>query len=118
MAFIDGTVGFGDPLVLVTLTLGALALVAFVLVEGRVGEPMMPLSLYRSRNFSGANLLTLFLYAGLGGALYFLPFNLIQAHGYSATAAGAPSCRSYSSPSSSRGGPAGSSPISGRSCRS
>ncbi|MCA1849963.1 MAG: MFS transporter, partial [Acidobacteria bacterium] len=80
--------GFGDPLVLVTLTLGALALVAFVLVEGRVGEPMMPLSLFRSRNFSGANLLTLFLYAGLGGALYFLPFNLIQVHGYSATAAG------------------------------
>jgi hypothetical protein len=49
---------------------------------------MMPLNLFRSRNFSGANLLTLFLYAGLGGALYFLPFNLIQVHGYSATAAG------------------------------
>ena len=80
--------GFGDPLVLVSLALGALALAAFVLVEGRVGEPMMPLRLFRSRNFSGANLLTLFLYAGLGGALYFLPFNLIQVHGYSATAAG------------------------------
>jgi hypothetical protein len=62
--------------------------VAFVLVEGRVGEPMMPLSLFRSRNFSWANVLTLFLYAGIGGALYFLPFNLIQVHGYSATAAG------------------------------
>ena len=48
----------------------------------------MPLGLFRSRNFSGANLLTLLLYAGLGGALYFLPFNLIQVHGYSATAAG------------------------------
>jgi EmrB/QacA subfamily drug resistance transporter len=80
--------GFGDPLVLVSLALGALALAAFVLVEGRVGEPMMPLRLFRSRNFSGANLLTLFLYAGLAGALYFLPFNLIQVHGYSATAAG------------------------------
>src|SRR5918999_2680029 len=80
--------GFGDPLVLVTLALGALALATFVLVESRVREPMMPLSLFRSRNFSGANLLTLFLYAGLGGALYFLPFNLIQVHGYSATAAG------------------------------
>lgn len=49
----------------------------------------MPLSLFKSRNFSGANLLTLLLYAGLGGSLYFLPFNLIQVHGYSATAAGA-----------------------------
>jgi EmrB/QacA subfamily drug resistance transporter len=80
--------GFGDPLVLASLALGVIALAAFVLVESRADEPMMPLSLFRSRNFSGANLLTLFLYAGLGGALYFLPFNLIQVHGYSATAAG------------------------------
>jgi MFS family permease len=63
-------------------------LVVFVLVEQRSTEPMMPLSLFKSRNFSGANLLTLFLYAGLGGSLYFLPFVLIQVHGYSATAAG------------------------------
>jgi hypothetical protein len=49
---------------------------------------MLPLTLFRSRNFAGANLLTLLLYAGLGGALYFLPFALIQVHGYSATAAG------------------------------
>ena len=80
--------GFGDSLVLTSLALGALALAAFVLVEKRVDEPMMPLDLLRSRNFSGANLLTLLLYAGLGGALYFLPFNLIQVHGYSAIAAG------------------------------
>ncbi len=80
--------GFGDPLVVIALVLGVAALAAFVLVERRVHEPMMPLSLFRSRNFSGANLLTLLLYAGLGGALYFLPFNLIQVHGYSATAAG------------------------------
>ena len=50
---------------------------------------MMPLNLFRSRTFSGANLLTLWLYAALGGALYFLPFNLIQIQGYSATEAGA-----------------------------
>ena len=73
---------------LVSLTLGAAALLAFVFVERRSDEPMMPLTLFRSRNFSGANLLTLLLYAGLGGALYFFPFNLIQVHGYSATAAG------------------------------
>jgi len=81
--------GFGDLLVIGSLLLGIAALVAFVFVELRSHEPMMPLSLFRSRNFSGANLLTLLLYAGLGGALYFFPFKLIQVHGYSATAAGA-----------------------------
>ena len=80
--------GLGDPLVLGALALGVAALVAFVFVEKRSREPMMPLSLFKSRNFSGANLLTLLLYAGLGGSLYFLPFLLIQVHGYSATAAG------------------------------
>jgi len=80
--------GFDDPLVLGTLVLGVAALVAFVLVERRSPEPMMPLSLFKSRNFSGANLLTLLLYAGLGGSLYFFPFVLIQVHDYSATAAG------------------------------
>jgi len=50
---------------------------------------MLPLSLFRSDNFSGANLLTFLLYAALGGALFFLPLNLIQVQHYSATAAGA-----------------------------
>ena len=80
--------GFTDLVVMFSLGLGVAALVGFVVRERRTEEPMMPLSLFRSRNFSGANLLTLLLYAGLGGALYFLPFLLIQVHGYSATAAG------------------------------
>ena len=50
---------------------------------------MLPLALFRNRNFAGANLLTLWLYAALGGGLFFLPLNLIQVQGYSATAAGA-----------------------------
>ena len=88
-ALIESNVsGFDDTKVLASLILGALALVAFVFVERRSREPMMPLGLFKSRNFSGANLLTLLLYAGLGGSLYFLPFVLIQVHGYSATAAG------------------------------
>ena len=49
----------------------------------------MPLQLFRSRAFAGANAMTLLLYAALSGALYFLPFNLIQVQGYSATEAGA-----------------------------
>jgi EmrB/QacA subfamily drug resistance transporter len=80
--------GFTDPLVFVPLLLGVAALAGFVLAERRVREPMMPLNLFRSRNFTGANLLTLLLYMGLGGALYFFPFVLQQVHGYSATAAG------------------------------
>jgi MFS family permease len=50
---------------------------------------MMPLELFRSRTFTGVNLLTLLLYAALGGAFFFFPFDLIQVHGYSATMAGA-----------------------------
>jgi EmrB/QacA subfamily drug resistance transporter len=80
--------GFGDLRTIAALVLGAVALVAFVVWERRAEEPMMPLSMFQSRNFSGANVLTLLLYAGLGGALYYLPFLLIQVHGYSATAAG------------------------------
>jgi len=81
--------GLGDPLVAGSLVTGVAALVAFVLVEGRVREPMVPLSLFRVRNFAGANVFTLLLYFALSGTLFFLPFNLIQAQGYSATAAGA-----------------------------
>ncbi len=81
--------GFGDPLVLTAFGLGIVALVSFVIVEKRLASPMVPLELFSSRTFSGANLLTLFLYTAFGGALFFLPFNLIQVQGYSATAAGA-----------------------------
>jgi EmrB/QacA subfamily drug resistance transporter len=82
-------VGLGDPLVAGALIVGVGALAAFVVVEGRVREPMVPLSLFRVRNFAGANVFTLLLYFALAGTLFFLPFNLIQIQGYSATAAGA-----------------------------
>lgn len=81
--------GWGDPRVLGALILGVIALAAFLYVESRAPAPMMPLSLFRSRTFAGANLLTLWLYAALGGSLFFLPFLLIQVHRYSALAAGA-----------------------------
>ena len=81
--------GWDDPLVIGTLGIGAAALAAFIVVEARGANPMMPLGLFRSRTFLGANVLTLLLYAALGGALFFFPFNLIQVQGYSSTAAGA-----------------------------
>jgi EmrB/QacA subfamily drug resistance transporter len=68
---------------------GAIALAAFVFVEKRSPSPMVSPGLLRSRNFLGANLLTLFLYAALSGLLFFLPLYLIQIQKYSATAAGA-----------------------------
>jgi EmrB/QacA subfamily drug resistance transporter len=69
--------------------LGVVLLGVFIAVEARSAAPMMPLSLFRSRVFSGVNLLTLLLYAALGGAFFFLPFDLVQVHGYSVTQAGA-----------------------------
>ena len=84
-----GRLGLGHFTALSTIVLGAIALLAFVWVEAHSRAPMMPLSLFRSATFSGANLLTLLLYGGLSGALFFLPFNLIQVQDYSATAAGA-----------------------------
>ncbi len=67
----------------------AIAFVAFVLVEQRVEEPIVPLSLFRSRTFTGANVLTLFLYGALSAATFLLPFNLIQVQHYSPAKAGA-----------------------------
>jgi len=62
---------------------------AFIRRERHFESPMLPLALFRSRPFSGANLMTLLLYFALSGVLYFLPFNLIQVQGYSAIQAGA-----------------------------
>jgi EmrB/QacA subfamily drug resistance transporter len=78
-----------DPRVVGALIVGVAALGAFLVVEGRSREPMVPLSLFRSRNFTGANAFTLLLYFALVGTMFFLPFNLIWVQGYSATAAGA-----------------------------
>ena len=84
-----GALGLGHPRVLIALAIGAASLGGFIVAEARVASPMMPLSLFRSRTFAGANVLTFLLYAALGGTLFFLPFNLIQVQGYTATAAGA-----------------------------
>jgi EmrB/QacA subfamily drug resistance transporter len=80
--------GFGNWQVYGTLLIGALGVLGFLLVEARRMNPMMPLLLFKSRTFSGANLLTLFLYAGLSVGFFFLALNLIQVQGYSKTQAG------------------------------
>ncbi|MCU1392346.1 MAG: transporter [Ilumatobacteraceae bacterium] len=68
---------------------GALVLIAFVVVEGRRRHPMLPLSIFRSRQFSAANLVTLFVYAGLAAVLFMIGLVLQQALGYSPLEAGA-----------------------------
>jgi EmrB/QacA subfamily drug resistance transporter len=65
------------------------ALLCFLIVESRSSAPLISLHLFRSREFSGANLLTFLLYAPLGGILFFFPLDLIQVQHYSATQAGA-----------------------------
>ena len=80
--------GLGEPVVIGAVIGGAVLLVGFVVVEARLKHPMMPPALFRSKVFSGINALTLLLYFALGGAMFFLPFDLIRVHGWSATAAG------------------------------
>jgi len=83
------SLGWSDPLVFGSLSVGIAGLVVFVFVEATVASPMVPLALFRSRSFSGANLLTLFLYAAVGIFFFLFPLNLIQVQRYSATATGA-----------------------------
>ena len=85
----SNNLGLGSGLVLLSLGIGVASLIAFLLVEARSKSPMLPLNLFRSRTFSGANVLTFLLYAALGASLFFLPFNLIRVQGYSPTEAGA-----------------------------
>ncbi len=85
----SAALGFADPLVFGSLLLGIVSLTAFILVENRVEAPMMPLKLFRSRTFSGANLVTFLMYAPFGGTLFFLPFVMIQIYDYTAIEAGA-----------------------------
>ena len=81
--------GWSNPLAWATTAIGALAITLFLWREATTDAPLVPLRLFRSMNFSGANLLTLLLYAALGALLFFLPYNLIQVQGYTPTQAGA-----------------------------
>jgi EmrB/QacA subfamily drug resistance transporter len=83
------SLGWGDPLVFASMVVGFACLTGFALVESKTSSSMVPLKLFHSRSFSGANLLTLFLYAAIGIFFFLFPMNLIQVQGYSTTAAGA-----------------------------
>jgi EmrB/QacA subfamily drug resistance transporter len=82
------THGWSDPLVLAPLVAGALCFAAFIWREAIAKAPMLPLSLFRVRNFAVANAATLMTYAGLIGTSFFLTLYLQQVGGYSPLAAG------------------------------
>jgi EmrB/QacA subfamily drug resistance transporter len=81
--------GAQDPLVLGALAIGTCSLILLVIVERRVRNPMLQLSLFESRLFTVANILTLLLYAALSVVFFLVPLNLIQVQHYTATEAGA-----------------------------
>ena len=85
----SNSLGFRNTIVISSLVIGVISIAGFLFVESRIKNPMMPLGLFSSPAFLGSNLLTLFLYGGLGGMLFFLPFILIQVQGYGPTSAGA-----------------------------
>jgi EmrB/QacA subfamily drug resistance transporter len=90
LGLLDGPVlGWSSRRVVVALVAGGVLLVAFLRVEATRPNAMMPPRLFHSKEFTAANILTFFLYASLGGSLFFLPFYLIQIKHFSATAAGA-----------------------------
>lgn len=82
-------VGFDHPAMLAALGVGIAALIGFVFVERRTRNPMLPLSIFASRRFTGANVVTLFVYAALGAVLFLFVLQLQGNLGYSALRSGA-----------------------------
>jgi EmrB/QacA subfamily drug resistance transporter len=85
----SANLGWRNPLVVAALIVGVGCLAVFPYVEKRSPSPMVPLSLFASSSFTGANLVTLFLYAAIGIFFFLFPLDLIQVQGYSATKTGA-----------------------------
>jgi EmrB/QacA subfamily drug resistance transporter len=81
--------GVRAPMVGISVAVGVLLAIPFFVHEARTQSPLLPLDIFRSRLFSATNLLTLLLYAALGGALFYLPFDLIQVQHYTPMQAGA-----------------------------
>lgn len=88
-ALIDSAnVGFGHSKVIVPFVAGGIFLLSFIYHEYKSASPMMPLNLFKSRTFTGGNLITLLFWGAWSGAIFFIPFNLIQLQGYSAAGVG------------------------------
>jgi hypothetical protein len=90
-ALIEGPADGWPPVTMVAMVAGIVALVAFVVVERRIRQPMIPLQVFRSRQFSGANAVTFCVYAALSAVFFLLTVHLQTDLGYSALEAGAAS---------------------------
>ncbi|MUL78516.1 DHA2 family efflux MFS transporter permease subunit [Mycolicibacterium sp. CBMA 226] len=91
-AFVEGpNRGWDSPIVLAAGALGAIAMVAFVVIERRTANPMLPLGIFSSRQFTSANAVTFVVYTALGGVFFLLVVVLQTGLGYSPVAAGAAS---------------------------
>ena len=89
-ALIEGPAkGWGSASIVGSMLIGIAALIGFFVVEARSSYPMLPLSIFRSKQFSGANATTLMVYGALSGALFLLVIMLQEALGYTALQAGA-----------------------------
>ncbi|WP_141991272.1 MFS transporter [Rhodoglobus vestalii] len=84
----QGNYGWGSPAVFVPLIVGLLSLVAFVLWQRRTPQPMLPLKLFRERNFSMGNIATIFIYGAMALGGFIVVVYLQEVAGYSATLAG------------------------------
>lgn len=80
--------GFNNLEVYLSIGIGFVAFALFIFIEKKNKHVMLPLKLFRNKTFTGANLLTFFLYAGLFAGMLFLTLNLVQAQGYSQLQAG------------------------------
>ena len=80
--------GWDNPLVLIGLIGGSIAIILFIVAELRQSEPLVPLQIFRNPLVTGANTVTFFLYFALNGIIFFLVLNLQQVQGYSPTMAG------------------------------
>jgi len=81
--------GWSNAREIACVVLGCGCLALFWFAEKAAKAPMAPPQLFQSRDFTGANILTFLVYGSLGVLLFLLPMNLIEIHGYTATAAGA-----------------------------
>ena len=88
-ALIEGPAGASSTTIVAAVVVGVAALVTFVVIELRSPQPMVPLTLFRSRQFSGANAVTAAVYAALGVAMFLVVVHLQTNLGYSALSAGA-----------------------------
>jgi EmrB/QacA subfamily drug resistance transporter len=83
-AFIEApTLGWSSPAVLAMTVVGVLGLAAFLARERTAASPMLPLSIFRSRQFSATNAVTFIVYAALTGATFLVPVELQIVDGYS-----------------------------------